>query len=55
MLEIETEFEEDVETNTEPVASLLTQVEELKDDLDMDVDFKAGNEDDIREEMQAEI
>ena len=55
MLAIETEFIEDVETNSMPVASLIMQVEDLKDDLDLDVTYKATNEDSIRTEMQNEI
>ena len=55
MLAIENEFIEDVETNTTPVASLIMQVEDLKDDLDADVTYKAGTEDSIRMEMEGEI
>ena len=52
MLAIETEFIEDVETNTAPVAALILQVEDVKNDLDLDVTYKADNEDAIRDEME---
>ena len=52
MLAIETEFIEDVETNTAPVAALILQVEDVKNDLDLDVTYKADNEDAIKDEME---
>ena len=49
MIAIEELFEDDVETNVSPVASLVNQVEDLKLDLDEDVEFKANNEESIKD------